>query len=266
VETKVVVITGSTRGLGYGLAASFLTLGCSVVVSSRSQPAVDRAVKNLMDGNPAASLLGIACDVTRYDQVRALWDASAAHFGHIDIWINNAGISNFMIDFPQLENSEIQDVVDTNILGALYGSQIALRGFKAQGSGSLYNVEGLGSDGRRKVRGLALYGTTKAALHYFNEALIAEVAGGPVLVGAIQPGMVATEMITRQYEAKPPGEWQRARRFLSLLTERVETVTPWIAKKVLENRKNGAHITWLTGPRFFAHLMMEPFYKRNVFD
>jgi NAD(P)-dependent dehydrogenase (short-subunit alcohol dehydrogenase family) len=263
---SVVVITGSTRGIGYGLAASFVSLGCGVVVSGRSQDGVDRAVESLIKRDPAGAVFGFVCDVTCHDQVQALWNAATAHFGQIDIWINNAGISNLMTDFAELDEIEIQTVINTNILGTLYGSQVALRGFKAQGKGSLYNLEGLGSDGRRKVKGLTLYGTTKAALHYLNDALIKEVAETPILVGAIQPGMVATEMITKQYQTRPAEEWERARRFLNLLSERVETVTPWIAKKVLENRKNGTRITWLSTPRFIARLLMMPFRKRNVFD
>ena len=79
-----------------------------------------------------------------------------------------------------------------------------------QGYGSLYNMEGLGSDGRR-VEGLTLYGSTKYALRYFTDALVEEMRTTPVLVGALSPGMVITDLITGQYEDRPE-DWEAAKR------------------------------------------------------
>ena len=88
---KTIVITGSTRGIGYGMATAFLEMGCAVVISGRQQAVVDQAVSALADRFGAEKVFGTACDVRKLDQVQGLWDAAAAHFGRIDIWINNAG-------------------------------------------------------------------------------------------------------------------------------------------------------------------------------
>ncbi|RPI21566.1 MAG: SDR family oxidoreductase, partial [Chloroflexota bacterium] len=220
---KVIVITGSTRGIGYGLAGSFLDLGCAVVISGRRQEAVDKALgglsKKASQGPVEARLSGYPCDVTVFEQVQALWDQAKAKFGRVDIWINNAGSSNSLNNFWDLSPELIRSVVETNLVGAMYGSQVALRGMLAQGEGAIYNMEGLGSDSRRSVRGLALYGSTKAGLSYFNNALVDETRDGPVLVGSIRPGMVLTDMLLdREYRSEE--ERARAMKVFNIIADR----------------------------------------------
>ena len=75
---KNVVITGSTRGIGYGLADSFLARGCRVAVSGRTAASVQQAVARLALKHDADRVFGHPCDVTRYEHVQALWDAAQA--------------------------------------------------------------------------------------------------------------------------------------------------------------------------------------------
>jgi len=82
---KIIVITGSTRGIGYGMAGAFLEMGCGVVISGRQQPAVDQAVSGLAARFGAEKVFGFACDVCQLEQVQGLWAAAADHFGRIDI-------------------------------------------------------------------------------------------------------------------------------------------------------------------------------------
>jgi NAD(P)-dependent dehydrogenase (short-subunit alcohol dehydrogenase family) len=262
---KSIVITGSTRGIGYGLADAFLALGCQVTVSGRTQASVDGATAALAAHHvdAASRMAGFPCDVARFEQVQALWDAAVARFGSVDIWINNAGISNRVKDYWNLEPEEVCSVVETNIIGSMYGTTVALRGMLAQGRGALYNLEGLGSRDGRKVKGLSVYGTTKAALRYFTEAVALDTAGTPVIAGVILPGMVITDMITSQYVNRPE-EWQRFKRILNIIADRVETVAPWIARRVLENTRNGARIQWITGPKMMGRFLTAPFHKRHV--
>ena len=161
---KTIVITGSTRGIGFGLAEQFLQRGCRVVVSGRSQQAVNQLANKYGNDRVAEQ----PCDVSVYEQVQGLWDAAAQRFGRVDVWINNAGISNPYVKFWEVPQQTLKTVADTNLLGSLYGSQVALRGMLAQGGGQLYNMEGFGSDGR-VGDGLAVYGCTKAAVRYLNK-------------------------------------------------------------------------------------------------
>ena len=260
---KTVVITGSTRGIGYGLADSFLSLGCAVTISGRTLAGVEKAVADLAAKHEAGRVLGQPCDVTDFQQVQALWDAAKAHFGKIDIWINNAGIGHSQMDSWELSPEQIKAVVDTNLVGAMYGAKVALRGMLDQGFGSFYNVEGLGSDDRM-VEGLTLYGCTKAGLRYLTQSLVQKTRGTPVLVGALRPGMVMTDLVTKQYKERPE-DWERDKRIVNILADRVETVTPWLAQKVLANDKTGVRITWLTRGKVMGRFLLAPFRKRDLF-
>jgi NAD(P)-dependent dehydrogenase (short-subunit alcohol dehydrogenase family) len=261
---KTIVITGSTRGIGYGLADEFLKLGCRVAVSGREQANVDRAAAELAARHGAESVWGQACDVTQPDQVQALWNGAVARFGQIDIWINNAGISTPLLRLWDQDAAEMRAVIETNIVGALNGSRVALRGMLAQGSGSLYNLEGFGSDGRI-MAGMAPYGLTKYAMAYLTDALVKETRGTPVVVGALRPGMVMTRLITGQYEGKPE-EWERAKGIFNILADRVETVTPFLARRILSNHRTGVRIRWLGGAKSMLRFLTAPFHRRHVVD
>jgi NAD(P)-dependent dehydrogenase (short-subunit alcohol dehydrogenase family) len=262
--TKTVVVTGSTRGIGYGLADSFLALGCSVVVSGRTAQKVDEAVQKLSVQHDQERIFGCACDVALYEQVQTLWDASRKHFGRVDIWINNAGISNRQVKFWELEQDEFKAVVETNILGTMNGVKVVLPGMLEQDHGEIYNMFGLGSRGHRQA-GLIPYGTSKAAVRYFNDSLVSEVDGTPVLIGSISPGMVMTDFITEARERNPEN-WERVKRIMNIIGDRVETVTPWIARKILENQKNGAQINWSNSLKIFFRFLTAPISKRNIVD
>lgn len=260
---KHVVITGSTQGIGFGLAGAFLKQGCAVTVSGRAQTGVDQACKKLEMHAEAERFFGNACDVRDPEQVTALWEAAFARFGKVDIWINNAGLSGQQAKVWQIPPGEARQVVETNLLGVIHGSRVAVRGMLEQGFGSIYNMEGMGSDGR-KHDGLALYGTTKYGLRYFTDSLVQETADTPLIIGSLRPGMVVTELITRQY-ADRPAEWQRAKRVFNLIAERVEVVTPWLAEQVLANERSGVRITYLTRGRMLKRMMLMPFRKRELF-
>jgi NAD(P)-dependent dehydrogenase (short-subunit alcohol dehydrogenase family) len=262
---KTVVITGSSRGIGFGLADAFLALGCAVAISGRSPGALQRSYDILAAKYGKERLFCQPCDVTIYTQVQELWNAARAHFGQIDIWINNAGIAHPMAGVWELPVDEIRAVVDTNVTGAMYGTRVAMLGMLAQKSGAIYNLEGLGSSGGRKVKGLSIYGTTKAAMAYFNESLALETAGTPVITGAVRPGMVVTDMITQQYTGQPE-EWEKAKRIFNILADRVETVTPWLAQKMLENQKRGAVISYGSSLKIAGRFLTAPFSKRKVIE
>ena len=145
----------------------------------------------------------------------------------------------------------------------MHGAVVAIGGMLQQGYGAVYNMEGLGSNGR-KINGLTLYGTTKYGLAYLTDALADETQGTPVIVGAIRPGMVVTDLLTKPFEGKP-AEWEQAKKIYNLLAERVETVTPWIAVKVLANTKSGIRIQWLTRSRMGFCVLRSLFSQRDLF-
>jgi len=286
---RVVVITGSTRGIGFGLAKEFLRRDCAVVVSGRSQTAVDKAVAELaaltvpsftqapLKAQKAAGttqlylaentahperVLGQPCDVTSLEQVQALWEAAKTKFGRVDVWINNAGLAHSDIPFWEQPANVMHEVVSVNVLGVMHGSQVAVLGMAAQGSGAIYNFEGFGSNGRTRF-GLGVYGSTKAAERFFTRSLAVDVKakGLPVQIGSISPGIVITDLVIGQYQGREQ-EFVRARRVFNILGDKVETVTPFIAEKVLAGESN---IQWLTGTKVMWRFATASFAKRDLF-
>jgi NAD(P)-dependent dehydrogenase (short-subunit alcohol dehydrogenase family) len=259
-----VVITGSTRGIGLGLAREFLELGCSITISGRAQADVDRVVDELGSHYPPDAIFGIACDVRNPTQVQALWDASFERFGKVDIWINNAGFSGPLLPAWEITPGKAKEIIETNLLGEIFGSIIAVREMIAQGHGAIYNMEGMGSDGRTHA-GLTYYGTSNAGRHYFNQSFIQEAKDTPVIIGTLRPGMVVTDLLTKQYEDRPE-DWERDKRIFNILADRVETVTPWMAGQILGNEKSGISINWSSRSKIMLRFLTSPFTKRDIFE
>ncbi len=260
-QAQTIVITGSTRGIGLGMAHEFLTRGHRVVISGRSEGSVQQALAALSAHHPADQMLGVPCDVSDYAQVQALWDAAAARYGHIDLWINNAA-ANVPVQAPVWEQSAdtIASVTAINTLGVLYGCKVAISGMIKLGGGHVYNMEGFGSGGE-VMPGNTIYGTSKAGLRYLTKALVAETKGTPVKVSYLSPGMVTTDLLMQTVAL---GKEAESERVFNLLADRVETVTPWLVDHMLANDKSGARIAWLTPPKIMARFMLSPFRKRDI--
>jgi NAD(P)-dependent dehydrogenase (short-subunit alcohol dehydrogenase family) len=261
---KSIVVTGSTSGIGFGLADAFLARDCTVTISGHSQVNLDKAYGILAAKHGKSRILAYLCDVSHYDEVQGLWNAAMGRFGRIDIWINNAGAGHPQTSIWDYSRETIDKLVAANVTGALYGLNVASKGMMQQGFGSIYNVEGLGSSSR-VIKGLALYSATKSALASLTTAAAKEVEGTPMLVGGLRPGMVATKLITGQYEGHPE-EWKRVERIFNILADRVETVTPWLVDRMLANKKNGVRIQWLSRWKVILRFLESPFHKRTVFD
>ena len=260
---KTIVITGSTRGIGYGLAQAFLNLGCNVVVSGRDAANVCKAVSQLSSKHASDKIHGCACDVSVFGQVEKLWHGAKERFGAVDVWINNAGLGQPTQMLWELDASLIEVLVKTNVLGAMNGAKVAIKGMVEQGHGALYNMEGFGSDGRT-MKGLTLYGASKYGLAYLTNSLAKEVRGTNVVIGALMPGMVVTDLITKPYEGKPE-EWKKVKAIFSILADRVENVAPWLAEKVLANSRNGARFNYFGTGKMIYRFITAPIIKRDPF-
>jgi NADP-dependent 3-hydroxy acid dehydrogenase YdfG len=260
---KTVVITGSTRGIGKGLAENFLARGCAVVISGRQQPAVDAVVAELGQRYGADKLAGMACEITDAGQLRGLWDHAVASFKRVDIWINNAGISVPRKPLHEAAPEDIARIVDINLGGLLQANRVALGGMLAQGSGQIWNMEGFGSGGQVQP-GMCAYGATKRAVNYVNKALQKEIKGTAVQVCTLSPGIVVTDLLVGDYDTTSP-EWEKSKKIFNILGDKVETVTPYLVDGILKADKSGAKVAWLTGGKAFRRFMTAGFNKRDLF-
>jgi NAD(P)-dependent dehydrogenase (short-subunit alcohol dehydrogenase family) len=257
-----VVITGSTRGIGLGMAKEFRKRGHSVVISSRGQAAVEKAVTEVKAAPGSGEVIGIACDVGERTAVQALWDGAAKALGRVDIWINNAGLTGPKRDVSALGDADIAPVINANIWGMIYGTQVPLAGMTAQGNGKIFNFEGFGSDGMT-APGLTIYGLTKRALTYFTKSVNKEIKGSPVLLGTISPGIVVTDLLEESKD-EDPVRWEKTKRMYNILADHVGTVAPYIVEKVLAADKPGTAIRWLTNGKAAMRFLTQPIARRKV--
>ena len=191
-KDKVVVVTGSTRGFGLAIARAFVEAGAKVVITGRSQEAVERSLNGMQAGERAA---GFVLDVREEAQVHGLAKNAIEKFGHFDIWINNAGYSSAAGMLLDMDPREALDMFLTNDMGAMYGAQAAMKHFLPRKQGLLVNIYGNGSF-LRPATPTALYGTTKAWLTSFTRSLANENKGSGVQILGFSPGMMSTDMLT----------------------------------------------------------------------
>ncbi|SEG74398.1 Short-chain dehydrogenase [Thermomonospora echinospora] len=248
------VVTGSTKGIGLALARELLRRGHGVVVSGRTQTAVDDAVERLRpEAAGSATVHGHIVDVSDAAQVQELWDAATDALGGVDLWVNNAGVAHTTRPIVETTADDVRAMVTTNMLGTVYGAQVAVRGMLAHGGGHVFNVLGGGSDGRVRA-GMGVYSATKRGLDSFTRALVKEVAGTDVRVGQIRPGVLITEGWLREAAAAPELV-DKQRRTLNILCDHVDDVAPYLTDRMLASTKNGDAIAWLTNGRMMRKFL-----------
>lgn len=189
-KDKVVVITGSTRGIGRAIAWSCAQQGARVIISSRKESAVKETCKTFQKENFKVS--GIKADVAVNEDLIKLFNHSVETWGQIDVWINNAGLSAGMRFFDELSEEEIKEIVNVNITGTMQASRIIIPYFIKQEKGILINMGGMGSKGE-KAPHLTAYALTKAAVNSFTKNLAEEYKEYPISIHMIIPGMVETD-------------------------------------------------------------------------
>jgi NAD(P)-dependent dehydrogenase (short-subunit alcohol dehydrogenase family) len=260
---KNVVITGSTRGIGFCMANEFLKNGCCVTVSGRSEKSRDGVLKALSAFKD--QVIYVACNVTSKSQLEHLWDESVKKWGSVDCWINNAGQNCPHAVVHETGTTAVDAVIDTNIKGVIFGSQVAANNMLAQGNGQIWNMEGLGSN-NMIVEKTVLYGTTKHALTYFTKGIAKELAETPVMAGRLSPGMMLTDFITKTPggEKSPVIEEKQFRKLFNILADKPETVAAFFVPRILSNTKNNAHIVWLTSAKAAGRFMTSSFIKRKI--
>ena len=146
----------------------------------------------------------------------------------------------------------------------MYGSLVAVRGMLRQEYGAIYNVEGLGSEGRT-MKGVALYVTTKAGLGYLTRSLAGEVKETPLIICGLRPGMVFTDIIKGAYKENPK-KWENDRRTISILCNPLEKVAPWLASRILLNRRNGVIINYPSRQQMLKRFLLSLFKKQKLLE
>lgn len=187
VQNKVVIITGASMGIGAATARVFAEAGAKLVLAARSADKLAAVAQSL----PAqAETLIVPTDVTDPAQVRALIDQAFAHFGQIDILINNAGraVAGWI---ATVDPDHYRQIIELNLLGPLHGIQAVVPKMKKQGGGVIINISSNVS--KMAIPGIGTYASTKYALNGLSLTARNELAADNIRVVLFHPGMTATD-------------------------------------------------------------------------
>jgi len=185
-QNKVAIVTGSTRGIGKGIAKMLLEEGCHVVICGRTKETLEETVNEFK--GLKGELLSINADVTIQDDIRNLTDKTITKFGTIDVLVNNVG-GNRRNKFEETLEEDWQDIIELNMMSHVRMSKTVVPIMKKQKSGSIIFISSIFG---RELGGptLSIYNSTKSAIISLAKVMASELAGEGIRVNSVAPGSI----------------------------------------------------------------------------
>lgn len=187
---KSVLITGAASGFGKLLAEQLGQRGASLVLGDINMDALN-AVADLLAGQ-GVKVAAVRCDVSSEDDCKAMVDTALAQFGHLDMAVNNAGIAHAFIPFEQLTDAVLDQQININVKGVMYGMKHQIAAMKENG-GAIVNVSSMaGLGGAPKI---GAYSAAKHAVIGMTKTAAVEYARRNIRINAICPFYSHTPMV-----------------------------------------------------------------------
>jgi 3-oxoacyl-[acyl-carrier protein] reductase len=186
---RAAVVTGGTRGIGLAIARALAEDGASVVVSGRDAGRLESAVTEIE--TLGASALGVAADQSKREDCDRLVDAAKERFGRIDVLVNNAGITRDQL-LVRMKDDDWDQVLDTNLRGVFLMTRAVAKSMMRQKSGRIINIAS--TAGAMGNPGQVNYSAAKAGVIGLTKAAARELAHWNILVNAVAPGLIETDM------------------------------------------------------------------------
>ena len=188
-EGKSAVVTGASRGIGRAIALGFAEAGADVAVAARSEGDLETLAKEIDQLGRRAIV--VPTDVTQRDQIENLVNTAVKEFGKLDIFVNNAGGSNFMAPLTSLRPAGWDKLRTLNLDSVFHGTQFAAQAMVDNG-GSIIQIASVA--GIQGAQGLSPYSAAKGGVRLFTQAVAKELASSNVRVNCIAPGWIDTPL------------------------------------------------------------------------
>jgi len=188
-ENQIVVITGSTRGIGKDVAEAFAGAGATVIITGRGEETVVKTVGELTSQGLKAD--GFACDVSDMNNVEKTLNKIIDKYKGVDILINNAGITrdNLLL---RMSETDWDDVINTNLKGVFHFTKIVSKTMLKARKGKIINIASI--IGMTGNAGQANYAASKAGIIGFTKSVARELASRGITANAVAPGYIQTDM------------------------------------------------------------------------
>ena len=204
-ENKVVIITGASRGIGRSIAQKCIEHGAKVAFTYLSSDEKARALEQELSQN-GGEVKGFKSDASNFEQAQQLVDDVVAHFGTVDVLVNNAGITRDTL-LMRMTEEQWDEVINTNLKSAFNLTKAVLRPMLKAKSGSIINMSSI--VGVRGNAGQANYAASKAGLIGFTKSVAQELGSRNIRCNAIAPGFIETEM-TEVLDPKAVEQWRNS--------------------------------------------------------
>lgn len=204
-DGKVALITGASRGIGKGIAATFVRHGATVAFSYRSSDDKAKALEEELAAQ-GGTVKGFRSDAAKFDEAQQLVDAVVNEFGTIDILVNNAGITRDNL-LMRMSEEQWDEIMEVNLKSCFNLTKAVMRTMLKARSGSIINMSSV--VGVKGNAGQSNYAASKAGIIGFSKSVAAELGSRNIRCNAIAPGFIETEM-TDALDDKVVQEWREA--------------------------------------------------------
>ncbi len=229
-QGNVVIVTGASSGIGLETAKAFAREGCRLALGARKEDRLEVALRQVeAEGGEAFAQV---TDVQDEEQVRALIEGARTRWGRVDILVNNAGYGTLK-PFIEMSTEEIRDQFETNVLGAVYATKVALEDMVPRREGHIINVASVAA--KVPAPNYGAYSATKAALDSLSTSLRAELHTHNIKVTVIHPSVTNTRFWETSLASDDQEKERGAQHLNRLFMQQPETV----ARAIVRAAKNG---------------------------
>jgi len=205
VKDQVVLVSGSSRGIGRGLAEGFAQRGATVIVTGREKDTLEKTAREICP--QGGTVRAMVCDVSDAKAIDKLVDGAVKEFGRIDTLLNVAGVNRRM-KAEKLTEADYDFIVDINLKGPFLLSLAVGKRQLERKRGNQINITSLNND--RPLRGVMPYAVSKSGLQQMTRSLAMEWGPSGIRVNAIAPGFVLTDLTNKLWAQPVMKDWAMA--------------------------------------------------------